>query len=354
MATDSTSEFIRDHKWEIIITFIIGAFIIFIISFAVGLSDILEVLSHSNLNIIYLTLVLELLLIVAWTLRWSLILDVVDHSPGFKKLFLMMFSSLFGNNVTPGAAGGEPLRAYLVNKLEGVPFDLAFVSASADRVFEFFPFLMVSLFAIYLISTWNIPLWSAIIISILILITMVFFGLLIYIGINKEIAGKIIIPIARYVFPFFKKLTKKEVTFSYVTERVLYYVERFSTGFLTVLQNHKMFTLGLTISIGMWLIDMVRMYLCFVAVGSYPPFIPMVIIYSIGLLITILPTIPGALGLREGVMIGLFLIVGVPADIVLAASLIDRLVSYLMPTVIGAIVTVYYGKILKTKESESI
>ena len=57
--------FIREHKWEIIITFIIGAFIIFLISFAVGLNDIIDVLSHSNLQIIGLALILELFLILA-------------------------------------------------------------------------------------------------------------------------------------------------------------------------------------------------------------------------------------------------------------------------------------------------
>ena len=344
-------EFLQDHKWEIVITVALGASIIFIISIAVGLNDIINVLSHSNLQIIFLTVLLELILILAWTLRWSLILDVVEHSPGFKKLLLMMFSSLFGNNITPGAAGGEPLRAYLVNKFEGVPFDLAFVSASADRVFEFFPFLIVSLFGIYMIFMWNIPLWSAVLLSSLIVIIMAFCGLLIYVGVNRALAEKIMISIARRVFPFFRKVTRKDLKFTYVTEKIMYYVGRFSEGFSTVLQDPKMFSIGLIISIGMWLVDVVRMYLCFVAVGSHPPFVPLVIIYSISLLITILPTIPGALGLREGVMVGLFLVFGVPADVVLAACLIDRLVSYVLPTAVGAITTLYYGKMLKKEES---
>ena len=140
----TTSEFIRDHKWEIIVTLFIGAFIIFAISFAVGLQDIINVLSKSNPTIIIAALLLEIIIIGAWTERWSLILKVVDKSPGFRKLFVMMFTSLFGNNITPGAAGGEPMRAYLLSKFEGISFDLAFVSASADRVFEFFPFVLVS------------------------------------------------------------------------------------------------------------------------------------------------------------------------------------------------------------------
>ena len=69
--------------------------------------------------------------------------------------------------------------------------------------------------------------------------------------------------------------------------------------------------------------------------------------------ITILPTIPGALGLREVTMVGLFLVVGVPADVVIADSLIDLVVSYLMPTGVGIIATAYYGKLLAKKDRSS-
>jgi uncharacterized protein (TIRG00374 family) len=212
---------------------------------------------------------------------------------------------------------------------------------------------LVSAFAVYLISTWNIPFWSGVFVSLLIIIIMAFFGLLIYVGVKREIAERLLLSLARSLLPLFIKLTKKEVSITYVTEQVIYYVGRFSTGFSTVLQDKKMFTLGLSISFLMWGTDMSRMYLCFVAVGYFPPLIPMIIIYTIGILITILPTIPGALGLREVTMVGLFLIVGVPADVVIAASLIDRLISYLMPTIVGAVTTVYYGKLLNKMGTES-
>jgi uncharacterized protein (TIRG00374 family) len=204
-----------------------------------------------------------------------------------------------------------------------------------------------------MISTWHLPFWSTVFISLLIIIIMAFFGILIYVGVKRDIAERLLLSLAKSLLPLFVKITKKEITLHYVTEQITFYVGRFSTGFATVLQDKQMFTLGLSISFMMWGTDMLRMYLCFVAVGSFPPLVPMIIIYTIGILITILPTIPGALGLREATMVGLFLVVGVPADIVLAASLIDRLISYLMPTIVGAITTVYYGKLLNKMEANS-
>jgi uncharacterized protein (TIRG00374 family) len=76
----------------------------------------------------------------------------------------------------------------------------------------------------------------------------------------------------------------------------------------------------------------------------------MIIIYTIAILVSILPTIPGALGIREGVMVAHFLPVGVPADVVIAVSLLDRVVTYLIPTFIGALTTFYYGKKYRDKK----
>ncbi|MGF7118668.1 UPF0104 family protein [Methanobacterium oryzae] len=350
----STTEFIKSHKLEIAISFIAGAFIIFLVSFAIGLDDILDVLSQTNLTLMLITLIIEFIIILLWTVRWRLILDVLHSAPKFKELFLMMFTSLFGNNVTPGAAGGEPLRAYLLNKFENIPFEIGFASATADRVFEFFPFVIVSTLTTYLIFTLNLGFWTSLVISILVIITMIIFGLIIYVGYKKEVATRVIISLARRIYPFAKKLSSRETTFTNVKNKLIEYIETFTTGFQGVLRDHRMFIIGVFISFLMWGIDSFRFYLTFVAIGYYPPIIPMIIIYTIAILVSIIPAIPGSLGIREGTMVALFIPVGVPADVVLAVSLLDRLVTYVMPTFIGAVTTFYYGKKYRTIKSSSL
>ncbi len=347
----STTEFIKSHKWEIIISFAISLFLIFIVSIIIGLQDIINVLSLTNLNLMLLTLCLELSIMLAWTERWKLILIVLHSSLRFKQLFLMLFTSVFGNNITPGAAGGEPLRAYLLNKFEDVPFEIGFASASADRVFEFFPFLLVSTLAAYLIFTLNIGFWTSLVVSIMIIITMIIFGLIIYVGLKKEVATRLIISLAKRIFPFMKKLTSKEVSFSYVSEKLIEYIDTFTTGFQGVLKDHRMFVIGVLIAFAIWGLDNLRFYLTFAAIGYYPPVIPMIIIYTISILVSIIPTLPGALGIREGTMVALFIPVGVPADIVIAVSLLDRVVTYVIPTFIGAVTTFYYGRKYRNKKN---
>ncbi|MDI6724725.1 MAG: UPF0104 family protein [Methanobacterium sp.] len=347
----STTHYLKSHKWEISITFIAGAFIIFLVSFLVGLDDILTVLSKTDFRIMIITLLIEFIIITFWTLRWKLILNVLHSAPKYKQVLLMMFTSLFGNNVTPGSAGGEPLRAYLLNKFEDIPFETGFASATADRVFEFFPFLLVSTLAAYLIFTLNIGFWTSLVVSIMIIITMIFFGLIIYVGLKKEVATKVIISLARRIYPYAKKITSRETSFTNVKNKLIEYIETFTSGFQGVLRDHRMFILGVFLSFLIWGIDNLRFYLTFVAIGYYPPIIPMIIIYTIAILVSIIPAIPGSLGIREGTMVALFIPVGVPADVVLATSLLDRLVTYIMPTFIGAITTFYYGKKYRDKKS---
>jgi glycosyltransferase 2 family protein len=344
-----TYEVLSKNKWKIILSFALAGFFVFVITFLIGFNDVVNTLKQANGVLILLNFVLEAGIILIWTLRWKMILDVVDESPKFSTLLMMLFASLFGNNVTPSAAGGEPLRAYLLREVEGTPFELGFASSTADRVFEFLPFVLISIIAALLILSWNIPVITRIIVIAMVFVSIFLFAVVIYAGLKKEIAQRIIISIARSVYPTFIRLTKKDITFVEITEKLIFYVNRFSGGFITALRNRKVFVIGFILSFVMWGLDMLRMYVCFAAVGTYPPVVPLIIIYTIGILISLLPLLPGAWGIREATLIGLFAVVGISADVVLSASLIDRVASYIAPTVIGALAALHYGRKVKNR-----
>ncbi len=344
-----TYEIILKHKWKIIATFAVAAFLIFAMTFLIGFNDVITTLEKAKWDWIALNFVLEAGIILVWTLRWKLILDVVDTSPKFTTLLMMLLASLFGNNVTPSAAGGEPLRAYLLREVEGVPFEIGFATSTADRVFEFLPFVLISIIAALFLLSWEIPPLTRIFVIIMIIVSILIFGILIYAGFRKEITQRIIISIAKSIYPTALRLSKKDVSFNEIREKIIFYINRFSTGFVTALQDRKVFFIAFILSFGMWGLDMLRMYVCFGALGVYPPVLALVIIYTIGILISLLPLLPGAWGIREATLIGLFAVVGVSADIVMAASLIDRLASYIIPTILGALAALYYGRKVKNR-----
>ncbi len=340
-------ESIRKHKWKIVFTFALSFFIIFAIAFLIGIDDVILTLEKASWEYILISFVLEAVIILIWTLRWKIILDVVDQAPKFSTILAMLFASLFGNNITPSAAGGEPLRAYLLREVEGMPFEIGFASSTADRVFEFLPFVLISIVSAVSVLSWNLPIYTKLMVTIMIIFSLILFGILIYAGLNRQVTQKIVIRLARSVYPFFVRLAKNPLTFGEVAEKLVFYISRFSSGFKTALKDKKVFIIGFILSFFMWGLDMLRMYVCFASLGVYPPVSPLIIIYTIGILISLLPLLPGAWGIREVTLIGLFAVTGISADIVMAASLIDRLGSYIIPTCIGALAAFYYGKKVK-------
>ena len=346
-----TYEIILKHKWKIIATFAVAAFLIFAMTFLIGFNDILSTLEKAKWDWIALNFVLEAAIILVWTLRWKLILNVVDTAPKFRTLLMMLLASLFGNNVTPSAAGGEPLRAYLLREVEGTPFEIGFATSTADRVFEFLPFVLISIISALFLLSWDIPPVTRIFVIAMIIVSLFIFGILIYAGFRKEITQRIVISIAKSIYPTALRLSKKDISFNEIREKIIFYINRFSTGFITALQDRNVFMVAFVLSFAMWGLDMLRMYVCFGALGVYPPVLALVIIYTIGILISLLPLLPGAWGIREATLIALFAVVGVSADVVMAASLIDRLASYVIPTILGALAALHYGRKVKNKSA---
>ncbi len=339
-------DYIREHKGGILLSFFVVFIIIFGLSFFAGFGKIFQALERTDYFFLALNFLFEGMILVVWTFRWKLILDLVDEAPDFRSLFLMLLASIFGKNITPGAAGGEPLRAYLLFEIWGTPFEIGFASSTADRVFEFLPFVIISILAAVLILTWNISIWTRIIVSFLIIFTIIFFSLVIYAGVRRDIAQRIVLYITRSVLPFIFNLTRRKFRFQELKGKIIFYVNRFTMGFSTALSDRKVLLIGFLLSLTMWFLDLVRIYTCFCAVGVKPPIVPLLVIYTVSIFISLLPLLPGSLGLREGILVALFAVAGISADHVMAASVIDRLASYISPTFIGFFAAFYYGKII--------
>lgn len=346
-------ETIRKHKWSIILSFAAAFFIIFAITVAVGLGDTIAILSHANWYLILFNIILEASIYLIWTYRWKLILMTVNENIPFRSLLAMLLASDFGNNVTPGAAGGEPLRAYLLTATNKTPFEIGFASSTADRVFEFFPFVIISILAAFFILGWEIPLYTKAVVFVMILVSIFFFGIILYAVYRKEITQRVVIRIVKSIYPFIVKIAKSDLTITEVNQKIIFYINRFSQGFLQVVKDKRIFVVGFFLSFFMWGLDIVRFYVCFVTIGVYPPLVPLIIIYTIGILIMLAPLLPGSWGIREGIIVGLFAVVGVAGDVVMSASLIDRFVSYILPTIIGAFAALYYGRRIKEAKQAS-
>jgi uncharacterized protein (TIRG00374 family) len=319
--------------------------LIFTIVAITGVNDVITALGRINFWILGLTFIIQTFVYLLWSLRWKFILDKVDESPHFPHVFGILMTSIFGNNITPGSVGGEPLRAYVLNEYNDTPIEVGFASTMADRVLELLPFILMSILAILTLLTWNLNFFSKTLLIILILATLFSFFIIIYAGINKKISKKIIFKILDWLFPLILKITNKKYNLDKIKENATNYIDNFNSSFILIVGN-KFFIVKALLALITWGLDLFNSYLAFIAIGITPPFAPFITIYTVAILLSFLPVLPGSLGITEIIMIILFASVGITADYVLAASALERLASYILPTIIGMIATIYYARFI--------
>jgi uncharacterized protein (TIRG00374 family) len=66
-------------------------------------------------------------------------------------------------------------------------------------------------------------------------------------------------------------------------------------------------------------------------------------VFIISALIGFIPLLPGGLGAVDGLMIILFSAAGVPPSISAAATIVERLISFWMTSIIGIALLPYFG-----------
>ncbi|MCL2687012.1 MAG: UPF0104 family protein [Methanobrevibacter sp.] len=344
---------LKENKKNIIISFIIVFGLIFAILMLAGINEVIATLKKTNLWILGLTIIIQIFVYIIWAFRWKLILDKMDQAPNFLNVLGILMTSVFGNNITPGSIGGEPLRAYLLKENHDTPYEVGFASTMADRVFELLPFLLVSIIAVIALISWQLDLVPKLILITLILGTVFIFSIVIYAGINRELSEKIVFKILDSILPVVKKITHKIYNTDNLKEQAKYYIYNFNSSFTMIVEN-KLFFLGAFLALVTWGLDLLNSYLAFVAIGVTPPIEPFITVFTIAILLSFLPLLPGSLGITEIIMITLFIPVGISANYVLAASVVERIASYILPTILGLIAAIYYGrKIVKSDNYSS-
>jgi uncharacterized protein (TIRG00374 family) len=324
---------------KVIIFFIIGLAIMGVMLYYIGIDEVLEDLKQSNLWFVLLAVLLQVFTYFLYTWRWHIINNAADMSLGIKKLLPMVLVSLAVNNITPsGRGGGEPVRAYLLAKEGNYKFEDTFASVVADRSFDTFPFLILSIITIIgIISTFSLPPTVLAILVICVVGITAAVAILIYLCINEAFGVKItswIIRLARRFYKSFDENTEK---------RIVEAVISFQSTMNLLLRNRNILLYALPLSFIIWIFEILRVYAVFLAFGA--TISPIVIgeVFIIASLVGMVPLLPGGLGAVDGIMILLYSNAGVTASISAAATVVERVISFWMTTFIGLICLMMFG-----------
>lgn len=317
----------------------LGIVILAIMIYFVGPGEILKALETADPFYVLVAIIIQIVVLILLTACWGVVASSLDIKYKKIPLFAMELLGLAINNLTPsGRAGGEPVRAYLLSKYSGTPFKKTFATVMGDKLFDTFPFAALAIIAmIYLIFTIRLSFTvTATLIGVLILFVLLL-GFIIYICINESFAVRSI----KWVFRQVRKITKRDL--DNYEKTTLEQVSGFQDSLRYLMANKRVFFLAVLISCGAWLLEVVRVYVVFLAFGTDVSLGLIASVFLISTLVGMIPTLPGGVGAIDGIMILVYSIAGISSFISTAATLIERLISYWLVSFMGLATLPYFG-----------
>lgn len=327
-----------DYK-KVVALLAVGVIFLLLMVMLVGPGQIWDALKTANIYYVILAIIIQFVIIWLWNTRWSIICKSLDIPHKQMPLFAMTIVGLAINDLTPsGRSGGEPIRAYLLSRSSSVEFKKTFATVMADKLCDTFPFMVLAIFAIsYLMFYLHLStaLFSLLMIALVVFIIALIF--IIFICINESFGIKTIQWVFRQLRRFISRdLDKYEdiATTSLVG---------FQSSLLYLMNDYKLLAWASVISFVVWFLELLRVYVVFLAFGVHVSLGMIAAVFLVSTLIGIIPILPGGLGSIDGVMILLYSLAGVSTSISTAATLVERMISLWMVIIIGVILLPFFG-----------
>lgn len=328
---------------SVLIVVVIAA-IMFLLLARENLLGMLNALLRANYLLVGLALGVYVFGITLWATRWKIALSAMGHNASLRKLFLVVWGSVFVNNVTPFTySGGDPFaRTYLVKKVVKVPYSSGFAAIAAEFLLDSPVFLSILAFGMLfsfgrvqtLPALFLLGLWLAVLVVLVPLSPRLLQG--------KAAAGKVS-SIAWRAAKLLRVRTTKT--------KILRSVDRFYGGAYRVVSRRKCALSMVLIAAILWSFMMLRFFLIFQALG-YAPSIPMLMLaVTLPTFVGLIPLLPGGLGTVDAAFFFIYIGFQVDPTMAVSAVLIDRGITYVFGTMVGAGALSYLGIRAWTKKS---
>jgi uncharacterized protein (TIRG00374 family) len=304
-------------------------------------TETMQVLFTMKLEFFFALFVLQLVTMTLSALKWRLILRHTKVS--FKNVLATTFVGYLINNITPiGIAGGEPVKAFLLAKKEGISKEKAFSSVIVDLFIEIIPIFFLSAVAIIIIIVSGISMEIAAVIGFASLILLVLFGLCLTFVMNKKLSYQIIKLVVGVLIhlPFLSRRADA------IKSKAASVYEEFNDAIKKQMLDNYIIYFGTLISMIVWILRILRVYIIFLAFGISIPVSTLLIVETAVIVVTFIPISPGALGVWEATSIGLFVLLGGGAITPATATsvmIIDRIIFYIFPSILGILAALYLG-----------
>ena len=327
----------------------ISFLILAIMLYFVGIEQVIAALEVAKLEYIAIAIAIQVSTYYLFTLRWKILNNLIGIKTGIKTLLPMLMVGLAVNNITPsGRGGGEPVRAYILSREEGYPVEETFAAVVADRALDTFPFVVLAAITIIAMAlSFSFDLWLLVVMVLAVIAIVLLLILIIYMSINPAFGKRVDGWIIRLVRRFYKNNSEE------FEEKVHKAIKGFQDTMKMVISNKNVLYYALPLSFLIWIFEILRVYFVFLAFGA--AINPVVIgeVFIVASLVGMIPLLPGGLGAVDGIMIIFYSAAGITASVSAAATVIERLISFWMATIIGLMIVPHYGSSVLDKISFS-
>ena len=325
----------------------ISVFILAIMLWLVGIDDVIVALAVAKLELIALAIAVQVFTYGLYTLRWQILNNLADIDTSFKKLFPMILVGLAVNNITPsGRGGGEPVRAYILAKEDNYPMQETFATVVADRALDTFPFVVLAVITIIGMTFYfSFDLWLLIVMILAVIAIVALLAMIIYMSINPKFGKRVDGWIIKLVRRFYKKNSEE------LENKIHAVILDFQNTMKVVISSKKVTYYALPLSFVIWIFEILRVYIVFLAFGATVSPIIIGEVFIIASLVGMVPLLPGGLGAVDGIMVVFYYVAGISASVSAAATVIERLISFWMATILGMVILPHYGSSILDRSS---
>jgi len=297
-------------------------------------------LSRANPMLVILAFGVYLFGVAFWAGRWNVTLSRVGHRVGLRNLYVVILGGIFVNNVTPFTySGGDPVaRAYLLNKTQRISYSSGFATILGEFILDFPVFLSFVMIGLLLSTKWT-PIWPALVIVMFWVAIIIGWSLLfLYVLRGKMAAARIGGLLARIMGFFRRPANKKRITRG---------IKKFYAEAEGIISSRKVTFYVITFSAILWLFGIARLFVIFKALeyGYTPPLAMLVLATTLPWMAGLIPLLPAGIGTVDVAMILIFMKFMPPQfyPVAAAAWAIERAISFLFGTVVGACALSYLG-----------
>ncbi|WP_295114147.1 UPF0104 family protein [uncultured Methanobrevibacter sp.] len=319
--------------------FVVASIVIFSAMLGIiGVDKVWNALKMANMMLIGLAIALQIITFLLYNLRWNMLNKTANINISFKTLLPITMVGFAINNITPsGRGGGEPVRAYILAKEHGYKIKETFATVVADRVLDTFPFIVLTVITIFTLSfSPNIPDWLIVIMIIAAIAIILILIILVYMCINLNFGNRI----EKFIFRLTNRFKKDS---EHLEETIHENINGFQNTMNLLISNKKVLYTTIPLSFLIWIVEISRVYFVFLAFGAVTSFSLIGEVFIVASLIGMIPLLPGGLGAVDGTMIYLYSTSGISTAITAPVTVVERMISFWMATIIGLVILPHYG-----------